>query len=228
MKMVLALLIASLSSVSVFAAESYQCLRIVKEGVGVFRSDPDDRVELFIDADEIRSVVYSRAADKPISYIDCKPVSPEDSEFAQWFYRECRHFESTDGRSYTVEAFLKGSYAGISPLIAPDYSVYDRIQEVAESAAVEMPARTFVIFAQGNPLFEYYCYANEFLPAKSPLPAEKTSADVAPADVVPADVVPADVAPADVAPADVAPPSKKPNVIADDPTQLPPTREEQE
>ena len=218
MKMVLPLLFASLSSFSAVAADSFQCTRMIYEESGAFRVDWEERVDLIIDGEKIRPVVHTRAANKPISYSDCKPVLPEDSDFAQWFYRECRQLESADGRSYTVEPFLMGSYAAISPQIVPGYSVYDRIQEIAKGAGVEIPVRTFVIYAEGSPLYEYYCYSNEDIPTKSPLPAGDA----------PAGDAPVGDAPAGDASAEGASPDEKPNINADDSTLAIPAREGQE
>jgi len=66
-----------------------------------------------------------------------------------------------DQRSFSVEPFLADAYAGISPVIDTTYSMYEGIKTTSQKAGVNMPDRTFVIYANRKPLYDFFCYRQE-------------------------------------------------------------------
>src|SRR5450759_959333 len=98
------------------------------------------------------------AASKDLTFANCTKTKADGSNFNGWFATECRKLESLDGSSYTVEPFLMGAYAGISPPVEAGYQLYSTLSAIGKELGVGTPARTFVIYADRKPQHEFFCY----------------------------------------------------------------------
>lgn len=156
----LASLVAMPAAVSA-APEQYMCYLISDEGDGVFRQDTSEYVSLSIDQEFVRPQIHIKAATKEVTFLTCAHVPADGSNFAMWFEVECRHLKAMDGSPYTFEPFLLGAYAGISPIIDERYPMYGAIQSASKTAAVNLPDRTFAIYADRKPLYEFFCNRQE-------------------------------------------------------------------
>jgi hypothetical protein len=143
------------------AAEQYMCYRISDEGNGVFRQDASQYVALSIDRETIQTRIHINAATKDLTFLTCKPVAADGSNFSTWFKTECRQLKAIGGSPYTFEPFLLGAYAGISPLIDESYPPHKAIQSASKKAGVNLPDRTFAIYADRKPLYEFFCNRQE-------------------------------------------------------------------
>lgn len=139
------------------AAEQYMCYRMSDKDNGIYRQDAGEYVALSVDREIIQTRVHIKAATKDLSFLTCKQVTADGSNFAAWFNNECRDLKDKDGLSYTIEPFLLGAYAGISPIIDESYSMYRAIQSVSKQAGVKLPERTFAIYADKKSLYEFFC-----------------------------------------------------------------------
>lgn len=143
------------------AAEQYMCYLISDEGNGVFRQDASQYVALSVDRETIQTRIHINAATKDLTFLTCKHVAADGSNFATWFKNECRDLKAKDGSPYTVEPYLIGAYAGISPIINESSPVYRAIQSASKKAGVNLPDRTFAIYADRKPLYEFFCNRQE-------------------------------------------------------------------
>jgi hypothetical protein len=143
------------------AAEQYMCYRMSDKDNGNFRQDVSEYVALSIDRETIETRIHINAATKDLTFLTCKQVTADGSNFATWFKNECRDLKAKDGLSYTIEPFLVGAYAGISPVIDASYSLYRAIQSASKKAGVNLPERTFAIYADRKPLYEFFCNRQE-------------------------------------------------------------------
>ncbi|OQA33410.1 MAG: hypothetical protein BWY57_01215 [Betaproteobacteria bacterium ADurb.Bin341] len=146
-----------LMSTAALAADTYQCVLIKDAGKDGYKQDATQRVELTIDGSNITQRIRIEAATKEVHFKTCTPLSKDGSNFSRWFESECRELGSTDGKSYMFEPFLYGAYAGISPVITPDYVLYKEIADASKSAGVAVPERTFIIYAERKPIYEFFC-----------------------------------------------------------------------
>ena len=105
----------TLPAVAAFAAEQYKCSLVTDAGNGVHQWHADQYVELTLDQERVRSRIHIKAASKDLTFANCAKTKADGSNFSGWFETECRKLASLDGSPYTVEPFLVGAYAGISP-----------------------------------------------------------------------------------------------------------------
>lgn len=141
------------------AEERYRGTLIVDKGDGKYEIDNNDFVELVIDKNIVKSIkVSTKAADRDLTFSGCKTVKDDGSNFTKWFSIECRTMKAHDGRPITVETSFAWAYAMISPKIKPEYSMYKTLKGVTDSVGLDAPSRTFVIYANKNPVYEFYCY----------------------------------------------------------------------
>jgi hypothetical protein len=143
------------------AAEQYMCYRISDEGNGVFRQDTSEYVALSVDRETIQTQIHINAATKDLTFLTCKHVTADGSNFSTWFKNECRHLKAIDGSPYTVEPYLLGAYAGISPIIDERSPMFKAIQSASKKAGVTLPDLTFAIYADRKPLYEFFCNRQE-------------------------------------------------------------------
>jgi len=143
------------------AAEQYKCILIADDGKGANTLDASQYVDLSIDKDVVRSVIHIMDASKDLTFSTCKTLPADGSNFNRWFKIECRDLKSVDGKSYTIEPFLAGAYAGISPIIDKNYSMYGAIAAVGTTLNIGTPARTFAIYADKKPAHEFFCYSEK-------------------------------------------------------------------
>lgn len=141
-----------------FAADQYQCVRVTSDSNGTFQQNPVEHVELIVDQDTVLSRVHIGAASSDLVFTDCGDVKADGSKFSQWFAKQCKRMESVDGTPVTVEASLAGAFAGISPVIDAAYAMYPNLLAAGEKLGLGTPARTFIIFADRKPLYEFFCY----------------------------------------------------------------------
>lgn len=142
------------------AAEQFMCYRISDKDGGTYKQDVSEYVALTVDGDAVQARIHIKAASKDLSFRTCKPLTADGSNFATWFKTECRELKAHDGRSYTIEPFLAGAYAGISPVIDERSPVYKAIQTASRQAGVKVPERTFAIYADRKPVYEFFCNRN--------------------------------------------------------------------
>ena len=143
------------------AAEPYMCYRVSDKDGGTYKQDVSEYVALSVDRDTIETRIHIKAASKDLTFLTCRPLIAGGSNFATWFKNECRDLKAKDGLSFTIEPFLVGAYAGISPVIDESYSMYGAIQSASKQAGVNLPARTFAIYADRKPLYEFFCNRQE-------------------------------------------------------------------
>jgi hypothetical protein len=143
------------------AAEQYMCYRVSDKDGGSYKQDVNESVTLTIDGDAVQTRIHIKAASKDLSFRTCKPLTADGSNFAKWFKTECRELKAHDGASYTIEPFLAGAYAGISPLIDERSPVYKALQTASRQAGVKLPERTFAIYAERKPVYEFFCNRQE-------------------------------------------------------------------
>ena len=143
------------------AAEEYMCYRVSDEEGGTYRQEVSEYVALSIDRETIQTRVHIKSASKDLTFRTCKPLIADGSKFATWFKTECRDLKAHDGSSYTIEPFVAGAYAGISPLIDARSPVYRAIQSASQQAGVKLPERTFAIYADRKSVYEFFCNRQE-------------------------------------------------------------------
>lgn len=142
------------------AAENDRCILTFDGGNGVYRQDPSQYVALAIDKETVRPQIHIRDASKDLTFSACQEVAADGSNFSRWFKTECRDLKSVDGLSYTIEPFLAGAYAGISPVVDSNYSMYESLKYISQKAGIKFPTRTFAIYADRKSVHEFFCYAN--------------------------------------------------------------------
>lgn len=143
------------------AAEGYHCPLIVTDPGTAPRIDRSQYVDLTIDGAAVKPIIHITDATKDLTFKTCAPLAKDGSNFADWFSIECRTMAGADGRSYMVDVYLIGAYAGISPPIDESYSMYRPIADVAAKLDLAVPRRTVAIYADSNPQFEFFCYPPE-------------------------------------------------------------------
>ena len=151
----------ALPAAASFAAEQYKCPLIITEDINKPEQDVRQYVDLTIDDAVIRPFIHITDASKNLTFKTCKALNNDGSNFAAWFETECRELAAADGSSYTVDVYLAGAYGGISPVIDRQYSMYEAIAGVSKKLGIEVPARTFAIYADRKPVYEFFCYAEK-------------------------------------------------------------------
>ena len=142
---------------TLLASEQYDCRRIADDKQNGYRQVADEYVELSVDQEIVKSRIHIGAATKDLTFSTCRALPADGSNFSQWFATECRGLQSADSSPYTIEPFLIGAYAGISPVIAPSYILREKLASVSEKLGIATPVRTFVIYANKKPLYEFFC-----------------------------------------------------------------------
>jgi hypothetical protein len=166
MRIRVALLACALAmpATAAFAAEKYMCTLTIDGGNGIYKQDTSQHVALSIDQKTIRPQIHIRDASKDLTFATCKDVAADGSNFSRWFKTECRDLKAVDGSSYTIEPFLVGAYAGISPVIDKSYSMYGALESISKKSHIKFPKRTFAIYADRKPVYEFLCYAEKRKP----------------------------------------------------------------
>jgi hypothetical protein len=144
-----------------YAAGQYKCPLIVTDDVNNPKQDTGQYVDLTIGDTAVRPVIHLTDASKDLTFKTCKALNKDGSNFSAWFETECRDLAAADGSSYTVDVYLAGAYGGISPVIDRQYSMYEAIAGVSKKLGIEVPARTFAIYADRKPVYEFFCYAEK-------------------------------------------------------------------
>ncbi len=147
------------SANSGMSEERYRGILIVEKD-GKYEIDNKDYIELTLDKDTVESMrVHTKAALKDVKYANCRKLESDGSNFAKWFSIECRSIKAHDGKSAGwLDVYFVDSYAGISPEITPKYAMYKKLKNVSEGLGLDVPSRTFVIYAERKPIFEFFCY----------------------------------------------------------------------
>ncbi len=144
------------------AEERYRGTLIVDKYNGEYEIDNNDFVELVIDKDIVKSIkVSTKAANKDLTFSGCRTLKDDGSDFTKWFSIECRTMKSYDGTPFMFEPFFAGAYVGISPQITPQYSMYKTLKGVTDSIGLDVPSRTFIIYANKKPVYEFFCYPEQ-------------------------------------------------------------------
>jgi|GEM_PF-877240 len=139
------------------AAERYRGPRVVDQD-GNYRVDDSQYVTFAMENDAVTDLkIHMDGVNKDVSFSICAPLQPDGSNFTRWFAVECRKMTAYDQRQFSYDYFLAGAYAGISPVITPAYSMYEQIKAVSDQIGREVPTRTFVIYADKKPVYEFFC-----------------------------------------------------------------------
>lgn len=141
------------------ALEQYRCPLVRERGNDRHEVDESQYVELLINDGNAHPRIHFDAANRDLRFRRCEPVRAPGSNFGSWFETVCRDFASVDGRGYYIDVYLYGGYAGLSPPILPGYALHDKLSRVGTAIGRGTPARTFVIYAEAKPVFEFFCYA---------------------------------------------------------------------
>jgi hypothetical protein len=141
-----------------FAEDRYKCYRMSDASDNGYKQSADEYVDLTLDNGGYKSIIHLRSASKDVTFATCEPISEVNSNFYRWFETECKKLISVDGKSFTYEPYLIGSYAGISPIIDASYELHAKLIAASKKAMVKVPERTFVIFAEKKPMHEFFCY----------------------------------------------------------------------
>jgi hypothetical protein len=140
------------------AAEEYKGVRIADKE-GQYRLDDSAYVLFTLDDGVVKSVrAHVDGANKDITFASCKDLQQDGSNFTKWFAIECRKMSSFDGTPVSYEYFFIGAYAGISPVIEPTYPLYKELKAISQQLGMDLPVRTFVIYANKKPVYEFFCY----------------------------------------------------------------------
>lgn len=149
---------------AVLAAEQFRCSLVTDAGNGVYQWHADQYVELTLDRERAQSRIHIRAASKDLTFANCVKTKVDGSNFSGWFETECRKLASLDGSPYVVDPFLLGAYAGISPPVQAGYAMHAILSAIGANLGVGTPERTFVIYADRNPIYEFFCYRQNIAP----------------------------------------------------------------
>lgn len=138
--------------------KQYRCQLVTDSGDGQYQKDAGQYVEMTLDKEMVRSRIHINFASKDLTFAKCAATRSDGSNFSGWFALECRELASFDGSPYTIEAFLAGAYAGISPPVEPGYSQYATLATAGKKLGIGTPERTFVIYSDRKPQYEFFCY----------------------------------------------------------------------
>jgi hypothetical protein len=141
-----------------FAIEQYKCTLIITEDTNNPKLDAGQYVDLTIGGKIVRPIIHITDASKDLTFKTCKALKDDGSNFYNWFKTECRDLAAADGSSFTVDPYMMGAYAGISPVIDKQYSAYEAIADISKKLGIEIPRRTFVIYADRQSVYEFFCY----------------------------------------------------------------------
>ena len=140
------------------AEERYKGILVEDKG-GKYGLDNKQYVEFVIDKNVVKSMnIRIDAVDKDLTFSSCRSLEDDGSNFTKWFSIECREMSSFDNTPFSYDYFLIGAYAGISPIITPAYSMYEKIKKLSDRLGIDVPSRTFVIYADKKPIYDFFCY----------------------------------------------------------------------
>lgn len=148
-------------SINVSRAEERYRGKLIVDNGGKNEIDNKDYVELVLDKDIVKSIrLHTKAANKDLTFSDCRKLENDGNNFTQWFSIECRTIKSYDGKSAAwLEYYFADAYVGISPEITPQYSMYKTLKEISGGLGLNIPSRTFIIYSyEKKPIFEFFCY----------------------------------------------------------------------
>lgn len=133
---------------------------LILQEEGKFRVDKEEYVKFQVVDGEVRGLrIHLKAASGDLTFNECYALIKDGSNFTDWFQVECRQLGGFEGKPVTYESYLAGAYAGISPPVAPAYSMYETLKKIAGSLGLPVPGRTFVIYGQTrSPIYEFFCY----------------------------------------------------------------------
>ncbi|SFN91185.1 hypothetical protein SAMN05660284_02511 [Formivibrio citricus] len=144
---------------------TYRCDRVRTLDSGRHQRDASEYVEMTLehaqgqDTGLVKARIHIAAASKDMTFKECARTLKDGSNFSDWFASECRGLGSHDATPYTIEPFLVGAYAGISPLVSQDgYAMREVLTKIGASLGTGTPERTFVIYANRKPLYEFFCF----------------------------------------------------------------------
>lgn len=160
-RMAFVAVLLALPATTAVSAERYDCFNVTGDSSGAYQANRDETVELTVDGATIRSRIHIDAATKDLTFATCSPVKADASSFSRWFATECRTLGSADGSPYTVDAFLADAYVGISPPIDATYEMQSALAEIGAKIGTGTPQRTFVIYADREPQYEFFCYGGK-------------------------------------------------------------------
>ncbi len=146
---------------------TYRCERVRDTGDKGYQRITDERVEMKLeraqgqDTGQIAARIHIGAASKDMTFKECESTRADGSNFSGWFTTECRSLGSHDGTPYTIEPFLAGAYAGISPPVVEGYAMRATLAEIGAGLGIGTPERTFVIYANRKPLYEFFCFRKD-------------------------------------------------------------------
>jgi hypothetical protein len=151
--------LVQIMSVSVsMAEERYKGILVVDKS-GQYELDDKQYLELVIYEDVVKSInININAADKDLTFSSCRNIADDGSSFRKWFSLECRKMGSFDDTPFSYDYFLIEAYAGISPIITPSYFMYEKIKELSDQLGIDVPSRTFVIYSDSKPIYDFFCY----------------------------------------------------------------------
>ncbi len=153
--------VLALPAAASYAAGQYKCPLIITDDANNPKQDAGQYVDLTIGDTAVRPVIHITDASKDLTFKTCNALKDDGSNFSRWFETECRVLAAADGSSYTVDVYLAGAYAGISPAIDRQYSMYEAIAGVSKKLGIGVPERTFAIYADRKPVYEFFCYAKK-------------------------------------------------------------------
>src|SRR5512140_3326186 len=78
------------------AAEQYMCYRVSEKDNGMFRQDVSEYVDLSVDRETIQTRVHINAASKDLTFLTCRQLTADGSNFATWFKNECWDLKAKD------------------------------------------------------------------------------------------------------------------------------------
>jgi len=141
-----------------FAADGYKCNRMSDTSENGYKPVTDEYIDLTVDNGNYKSSIHLKSASRNVSFATCEPIAEVGSNFYRWFQTECKKLISVDGKPFTYEPYLIGAYAGISPVIDSSYELHGKLVAESAKAGVKIPERTFVIFTDRKPVYEFFCY----------------------------------------------------------------------
>lgn len=143
---------------------AYRCDRIRDTGTHGYQRIAAEQVEMTLeraqgqDTGQVTARIHIDAASKDLTFKECARTVTDGSKFSGWFTTECRQLGSHDGTPYTIEPYLAGAYAGISPQVVAGYAMHATLAEIGTGLGIGTPERTFVIYANRKPLYEFFCF----------------------------------------------------------------------
>jgi len=166
-----------LATIGLFAAQALPCLAADVELLSCVHVkssdkehpvvDPKAHADLALAGARVLSRVVTPGTDKPVTFKGCKPTDGVGN-FQRWFGTVCQSMQSLDGGALSMDYYIAGAYAGISRRLSPKDSMWNMLKDASGKLGIPVPDRTFVIYAEKSPIFEFFCSKNPRLAASSP------------------------------------------------------------